>query len=147
MGEIFELENDIQVLEEKMIDDFNKLYDGEKELHDRLIKISTSHPDQVELLNFMVFLNDRLSTSQKKGHEAVLDTLTKIMKNKKELLKIVEKNKKKINKPPIWRRIEFKDFKVILLTMAMIILMLGLLFFPDFRADVVDIASVLKKLN
>jgi len=146
MEEILELENEIKLLEEKIINDFNSLYDGEQELHDKLIKISTSHPEQADLLNFIVFLNDNLSTSQKKGHEAILDNFTKIINNKKRLIKILKQNSEKINKPPIWKRINFKDLKTILLSIVLIILMIGLLFFPEFKNDIKDLSLVIKKI-
>ena len=146
MTELEEIEQNIRFLEEKIIEDFNGLYGNDKEMHDKLIKISTAHPEQEDLIKFILFLNDNLNTTQKKGHEITVDNLSNILENKKRIIKILKENSQRLNKQPFWKKINFKDAKIIAISISITVISLGLIFFPEFRNDFKELILIIKRI-
>jgi len=140
--DVKELEEEIKKLEEKIVNEYNSLYSQDEKIYERLIQISSKYPDQEELLKFIIFLNDNLTTKQKKGHEIAFDGLTSIIDNKKKLLKLLDKPKK----IPFWKKISLKDWKFLLFSGIFLILLFLWIFFPELRNDLKEFFFLLKKI-
>ena len=74
-----ELSEQIQAL------DIDKKKDNDR-LRDDMLKISSTYQDQVLVLRFITFVNDKLETKQQLFSEIVSDTLKELIKNKQELV-------------------------------------------------------------
>jgi len=112
--------------------DFNSqievLGSDNKEFHTALINLSAKYPDHVELLQFIVFINDRLEINQHLFSEVVCDSLNELITLKKDLVCDIiafHKLHDDIEIPSLWERTKnfissFKNAKIILTTIAII---------------------------
>ena len=81
--------NEIEKIENRLIDNINNM-DNNNELNDKLIELISKYPEQKELVKFIVFINDNLTNSQIKARDIVIDSLSSILEQKRNLLKIME---------------------------------------------------------
>jgi hypothetical protein len=137
---------DLEMMENelcKLIDDFNKQVgsmDDYNDFHNRLIKLSTEHPQHKELLEFIVMINDKLETKHSIFSDLITDSFVELMGIKKQVIKkMIEKEEKKT----LWNRltsVSLKDYKFILLIIAIIVIGTGLIIYP--KAALVLISKI-----
>lgn len=136
---------------EKLQSDFNNqiqaIDNDVSGFHKQMLDLSSRHSDSKELIEFIVFINDRIDLKQMQFEDVIKDTLKTMIEYKKDLIDI---NSRIINKvqeiderkpPSLWRQALSKiksiaDIKIILGIIAVIGLMILKLFFPDVSDEV-----------
>ena len=95
---------DLERLDKELSDQINAMDGDKKKDNDRLrndmLEISSTYTDQVLVLRFITFVNDKLETKQQIFSEIVTDTLKDLIRNKQILIQEIlncEKNKKDFN--------------------------------------------------
>ena len=143
-----EIKNKLTKSEEKLLEDFNELFDssGEKmnKFHDELIKISSKNPEMIDIIKFIIFVTDNIDTSHKKLSSLTLDKLEENYQIKRDIIKKIEEIKNQKPKPKFsWNNIltNVKEIKVILGIGSVFVLIIGVIFFPE-RLD--DIKNLIK---
>jgi HD superfamily phosphohydrolase YqeK len=87
---------------EKLHKDFNKqlneLGNNSHEFHNALISLSTKYPEHKELLEFIVYINDKLETNQTLFTEIVTESFNDLVNVKKTLIEEIINSKEQIKK-------------------------------------------------
>jgi len=117
---------------QKLQEDFNRqleiLNNDPKEFHNALIDLSAKYPDHKELLQFIVFINDKLETNQSLFSEIITESFQESIKLKRELVKEIQETKCNIKPKPKLKIPDIKDIKIILMSLAIIVVLLGAYF-------------------
>ena len=147
---------------EKLQNDFNSqlsvLQSDTKEFHNSIIDLSAKYPEHKELLQFIVFINDKLETNQKLFEEIITDSFNCLIENKRSLIAEVILNKEenclKVGDCKKDRgffgkvkdyTIGLKDAKLLTTSLAVIAVVAGALIAPDILMNVIGaIAGLLK---
>ena len=131
--------------------DFNKqlaaLSRDSKEFHTALIELSFKYPDHKELLQFIVFINDKLETNHTIFSDIVTESFNELVRVKKEMVtKIIEdkevvvvestKPKKAFLARVLGHANIFKDIKLGLISLAVILLAIAVLVAPGMFLEV-----------
>lgn len=126
--------------------EFNKqihaIEDDVNEFHKQLINLGVKHPDSKELIEFIVFINDRIEMKQTQFEDVLKDTIKQLIDYKKELVVINNKMVAKVNelderKPPsmfqwVLSKVKtFADIKIIVGLVTIIALIIMKIFFPE----------------
>jgi len=132
---------------ERLHSDFNKqleiLGSDTKEFHNALIDLSAKYPDHKELLQFIVFINDKLETNQSMFAEIVVDSFNEMIKTKKQLVqKLLEERENSNNNLTLWEKVKIttgtmKNIKMILTALAVILLAAGVIIAPDMFIEII----------
>ena len=140
---------------EKLHIDFNTqlsaLQSDAKEFHNCIIDLSAKYPEHRELLQFIVFINDKLETNQKIFEEIIVDSFNELVKQKRGLLSEIIDTKSRTHKEVgILGKIKsytigLKDAKLLTTSIAVIAVVAGALIAPDILMNVIlAIAGLLK---
>jgi len=132
---------------ERLHSDFNRqleiLGSDTKEFHNALIDLSAKYPDHKELLQFIVFINDKLETNQSMFAEIVVDSFNEMIKTKKQLVqKLLEERENSNNNLTLWEKVKIttgtmKNIKMILTALAVILLAAGVIIAPDMFIEII----------
>jgi len=135
---------------EKLQKDFNSqliaLGSDREDFHNSLIDLTSKYPEHKELIQFIVYVNDKLETKQSMFTDMVSDSFNEIVALKKNLLyKMIDDNTGNSNKATtqgFWGGImskikTFKDIKIILVTIAIITATIGVILAPDTFLEVI----------
>jgi len=141
---------------EQLHKDFNTqleaLGTNTKEFHNTIIDLSAKYPDHKELLQFMVFINDKLETNQTIFAEIVIDSFNESIRNKLTLVqKLIEEKEIKtdtFDNMTIWEKVKstgyiMKNVKMILTALAVITLAAGAVLAPDMFIEIIKELSKL----
>lgn len=140
---------------EQLHKDFNTqleaLGSDNKEFHNALIELSAKYPDHKELLQFIVFINDKLETNQTLFSDIVVESFNELVKVKKTLVQkiIDEKDTKIVNgDDSLWSKVKsttnlMKNAKMVMTTLAVILLAIGILVAPDMFLAIIKELTVL----
>lgn len=94
--------------QQNFIRQISALDDEMESLHKQILSIGINNPEQKEMLEFIVFINDRLETRQTQFEEILKDVITEILSNKKHVININKKIIKRMEslepKPNIFMR-------------------------------------------
>jgi hypothetical protein len=135
---IKELIEDLEKIENKLIENIN--LESDPSLNERLIELISEFPDQKQLIKFIIFINDNISNTQIKYRDAIIDSLTNLIEQKKKLLKIIEElhTQKKDNKSNDFKKhLEFLKnlptvgWIAISATLISLLLFIFLMFHPE----------------
>jgi len=145
MTELTKIEESLDELHK----DFNKqleaLGSDSKEFYNALIDLSAKYPDQKELLQFIVFINDKLETNQSLFSEIVIDSFNELIKTKKVLVKKL-KEEKTNTKPStdisVWEKAKnitsaIKNSKMALSSLAIISLAIASIIEPEMLLEII----------
>lgn len=128
----------IEVSLERLHADFNKqleaLGGNSKEFHNAIIELSSKYPDHKELLQFIVFINDKLETNQLMFTEIVVESFNEMISVKKTLVHkmITEKGaKKKSVLSKVKQTVTLKDAKMVLILISISLISFGVIVAPD----------------
>lgn len=139
MKDLREIESSLERLQL----DFNKqleaLGSDSKEFHNSLIELSSKYPDHKELLQFIVFINDKIETKQSIFSDIIVESFNELVRTKKLLVKkmIADNNIPQLGpviKEPFyakWKITNIKDVKLILVSVAIIFITAGVVFTPE----------------
>jgi hypothetical protein len=143
MKELKKIESSLEKLHKDFNSQLQALSTDSKEFHNSIIDISTKYPEYKELLQFMVFINDKLETNQNMFSEVVIDSFNELVKVKKDLVQEIITGKEVIGKysedgtpKSFWSNFlskfkTFKDIKIALTTISISLIALSALFVPD----------------
>ena len=108
--------------------------------HNFIADIVSKYPDQKELIQFMVFINDEITRNTQLHNELITDTVDGIINKNTELISHLEDiYNKKVQKVPktfkekfadIFKHITFKDIKFIAITIIIILVLIIILHNP-----------------
>ena len=147
---------------EKLEKDFNvqieALGKDSEDFHNSLIDLVSRYPEHKELIQFIVFVNDKLETKQSMFSDVISDSFNEIVAIKKQLLynmiedtedtNNIDKNVSEDIPKGFWSGImskvkTFKDIKIILITIAIIAVVIGVILAPnEFIAVVKGLAKI-----
>jgi len=151
MKELKKIDQSLLKLQQDFNTQLEALGSDTKEFHNALIDLSAKYPDHKELLQFIVFINDKLEINQNIFQEIVFDSLNQLISLKKDLVSdIIEihGNEPKESKA-LWDSIKgfvgsFKNTKIILTALAVISLAAAVIIAPTmFLKIIVALASLL----
>lgn len=152
MKELIKIDKSLELLYKDFNSQLEVLGSDTKEFHNALIDLSAKYPDHKELLQFIVFINDKLETNQTLFTEIVVDSFNELIKSKKVLVQqlIEDKENEKINTGfGFWAKIKtssgiMKNIKIILTSLAIILIAAGVLISPEMFIEVLK--SIVKIL-
>jgi len=106
-----------------------------KEFHQNLIQLSSKYPEQKEILEFIVFINDRIETNRTDTKEIIVDSLNQLISIKSQIVrKMIESNVKENSKKG--RLLEsFDDVKVVFIFIVSLGLIIAFVVSPDSFVD------------
>jgi len=151
MKELKKIDQSLLKLQQDFNTQLEALGSDTKEFHNALIELSTKYPDHKELLQFIVFINDKLEINQNIFQEIVCDSLNQLIRLKKDLVcDIIEihGNGPKETKT-LWDNVKgfvgsFKNAKIILTALAVISLAAAVIIAPAmFLKIIAALASLL----
>jgi len=87
IDELRELEESSRYLKKDFNNQMNAMEDDMQDFHKQIIKLSTKYPEQKEILEFIVFINDRIETNQTNYKGVINDTLNNIIDIKHQIIK------------------------------------------------------------
>lgn len=136
------LDKNLSELKSNFNNQMNAIEDDLKEFHKHLIALSAKYPEQKEILEFIVFINDRIEMNQMNAKEILTESINEIINIKKELIKqnlkcrkdyieIVKKPKVSLLKNIATKITSFKDLKWIVTVILLLLVVLGFIFVPD----------------
>lgn len=143
------MEKDLHKIDEKLSQlqiDFNKqihaIEDDVNEFHKQLISLGVQNPDSKEMIEFIVFINDRIETKQTQFEDVLKETVKQLIDYKKDLIEINTKIVTKVEeidarKPQsLWAwtfgKIKtFADIKIIAGFVTVLALIIMKIFYPE----------------
>jgi len=153
MKELIKIDQSLQKLQNDFNSQLEVLGSDTKEFHNALIELSSKYPDHKELLQFIVFINDKLEINQNLFGEIVSDSFNEMIRLKKELIcDIMAKHEPlkdtQKDEGTLWSKTKgfigsFKNAKIILTAMAVIALAAAVIIAP---AMFLKIITALAKL-
>ncbi len=131
MAELIDIELRLQKIQDDFNSQINSLKEKDKEFHSDIIKLTAKYPDQYELIQFMVLVNDKLETNQTVFTIIMSESVNDLIDTKKMVLERIKlQMKTKIMSLP--KKFEFiKDIKFILGSISFILALGGLFFYPE----------------
>jgi len=144
---------------ERLEKDFNVQIEAlgrdSEDFHKSLIDLVSRYPEHKELIQFIVFVNDKLETKQSMFSDVISDSFNEIVAIKKQLLYNMIEDTDNVDKnigeevpKGFWSGImskvkTFKDIKIILITIAIIAVVIGVILAPnEFIAVVKGLAKI-----
>lgn len=124
---------------EKLQNDFNRQLDAVEEdthtFHKAMIELSAKNPEHKELVQFIVFVNDKLETKHKTHAEVMIDSFNEMINVKRNLIHSLTKEEE-AEDMGFFRKIFnstkiFADLKITLLSLAAIAIAIVILISPD----------------
>lgn len=85
--ELEKLDTDLTKLKTDFNNQMNAIEFDLKEFHKYLIELSTKYPENKEILEFIVFINDRIETSQTNMKEILGESLNELISIKQQIIK------------------------------------------------------------
>ncbi len=141
MESLDKIELSLIELQKDFNEQINLINKDTKDFHNAIIKLSAKYPDHTELLQFIVFVNDKLEINQDIFRGIVQDGFNEIIKQKKEIVQQMKKHKIQSDKSgSLLDKIKsFKDLKIALVALAVIILGLSAIFAPTEMAALIKL--------
>ena len=122
-------------------------------LHNQIIGLGVKHPDLQELIEFIVFINDRLTTRGSQAEDIVSYSFTALIKLNKELIdanvKMAADIKLLHNKKGFWSNVLSKitninDVKTIMGLAFVVVLVVSKMFYPESSSELYnEVISIL----
>ena len=86
-----ELEESLKLLKREFNEQLNSISTDTIALNTAIIRLSSKYPEHADLLEFILFVNDRIDTKHTIFSEVVIDSFNTLVDIKKELLREVQK--------------------------------------------------------
>ena len=156
--EFEDIERNLSQLKRDFNNEFNLLTGDLKEFHKHMIELISKYPDQKEIIEFIVFINDRLETNHTNTREILSESINQLINLKKELVKSNikarrkllidtansednednEDNKLSIFKNIIKRVIIIKDMKLIVVSISITTILISYIIAPETTTHVFE---------
>lgn len=133
---------------EKLQKEFNKQMEALhsdiniKEFHNSLIQLSSKYPEHKELLQFVVFINDKLENNQYLLNEIIVEAFNDLIETKKSMVRELMEERKNKKRKINFTIQSITDLKLILIALAIIFGSVGLMMVDSDTLDA--IATVIK---
>lgn len=132
---------------EKLKSDFNNqltLIDNDiNEFHKVLLDLVSKYPEHKDIVEFIIFVNDKIKLEQIVMKEVILDTFNELIQIKTETLKIFnQENENTTNN--IMTYLQSNDFKHLLYIVAFIIFILMVIIAPDTAKTLLNMINPFK---
>lgn len=132
---------------EKLKSDFNNqltLIDNDiNEFHKVLLDLVSKYPEHKDIVEFIIFVNDKIKLEQIVMKEVILDTFNELIQIKTETLKIFnQENEDTTNN--IMTYLQSNDFKHLLYIVAFIIFILMVIIAPDTAKTLLNMINPFK---
>jgi len=137
MKDLHRITETLDKLKEEFNSQLSAIDDDTKNFHNAMIDLSAKYPDHKELLQFIVFVNDKLETNQNIFSEVIVESFNDLIDTKKDLIYQLENKGDKINiesEPTVgvMTLVDlFKDIKVLAISGAVFVAGLTVIFAPD----------------
>lgn len=136
MKELKQLETSLEDLHKDFNRQLEALGDDSKEFHKALIELTSKYPDHKELIQFIVFVNDKLETNQTLFKDIVVESFNELVGIKKTfVLGLMDKeyipDKPGFISSVIKSMSQLKDMKTLVFGVAIILFVIGVLVAPD----------------
>ena len=139
MKELKQLETSLEELHKDFNRQLEALGDDSKEFHKALIELTSKYPDHKELIQFIVFVNDKLETNQTLFKDIVVESFNELVGIKKTfVLGLIDKeylpntpDKPGFISSVIKSMSQLKDMKTLVFGVAIILFVIGVLVAPD----------------
>ncbi len=125
----------------KLQEDFNRQLDAIEDdthsFHKAMIELSAKNPEHKELVQFIVFVNDKLETKHKTHSEVMVESLNEMINVKRKLIhSILDKKQETNENMGFFRKIFnstkiFADLKITLISIAAIAVAVVIMVSPD----------------
>lgn len=128
MDKLREIEDSLKRLHEEFNEQVVTLSTDTKEFHNSLINLVAKYPEHKELIQFIVFVNDKLESNQYMFSEVIVEAFNDLVDSKRALVKevIITRQSKSC-----FERLKgaFKkaDVKIIVIGLVIIVVSLGIL--------------------
>ena len=136
------IERDLEKLQEEFNIQMQAIDQDVSEFHKQLISLGVNQPEQKELIEFVVFVNDKLDSKQIQFSQVINETVKEMILHKRELIHI---NKQMVSKcleleaiktesfwSTAWKTVtNLKDLKIVLGIGSVIILIGIKIFLPE----------------
>jgi hypothetical protein len=121
----------------------NELSNDANEFHNNIIDLTAKYPEHKEILQFMVYINDKLEINHKLFSEIVTDHLNGQVEIKKDLLNKIKDGKEIKKGEGLWSDIydtigSLKDAKIVMLYIIIIMFVVGAIFAPTESLKVLE---------
>lgn len=132
---------------EKLKSDFNNqltLIDNDiNEFHKVLLDLVSKYPEHKDIVEFIIFVNDKIKLEQIVMKEVILDTFNELIQIKTETLKIFnQENEDTTNN--IMTYLQSNDFKHLIYIVAFIIFILMVIIAPDSAKTLLNMINPFK---
>jgi predicted nuclease with TOPRIM domain len=128
------IETKLSKLQVDIENSLNAIDNSPEELHRRLIELTSKYPDHSELIQFIVFSNDRLNTNQQLMREVIQDSFKKMIELKRDFIEITPNNETS----SIMEKFKtFKDIRIALSLIALIALGVAAILNPQAAITIV----------
>ncbi len=133
---------DLQTIDDSLLklkEDFNKQLDAIEDdthsFHNAMIELSAKNPEHKELVQFIVFVNDKLETKHKTHSEVMIESFNEMINVKRSLIHAIQQVEAKEDMS-FFRKIFnstkiFADLKITLISVAAIAIAIVILISPD----------------
>jgi len=138
--ELESLDQNLTSLKGNFNNQMNAIEGDLKEFHKHLIALSAKYPEQKELLEFIVFINDRIETNQTNFKEVLSESINELIVIKKQIVKENVKSRKNYledrDKKGFFGKFMnviniLKDMKWIITAIVLLVVVTGFIFVPD----------------
>jgi len=149
------LDQKLEKLKYELRNELMEISNNTGDFHKQIIELSTKNPDYKEILEFIVFVNDKLETNQHLYLDVIIDTLNSMIETKRQLLAHLETNEHKatpkkgstndvdLNKGILFKLNQIKDLKMIAWGIALALIAAGAIFAPD---EFKELLNIIKSL-
>ena len=138
LEELKEIESSLDVLSKELDQQLSATILEADKFHEQLINLLSKFPENKELIQFIVFINDRLVTTHTISRDILYDTVKGIIKQKQYLVKrlLKEYEKKESKQSPFVKASDFlKTNKttiiVIAASVSITLILVGLFIIPS----------------
>ncbi len=141
LKQLHKIESSLEKLHKEFNEQVSIIDKDTKDFHNAIIKLSAKYPDHTELLQFIVFVNDKLETNHDLFRTVVVDSFNDLVKQKQELVQVIIENRDKTNVTPetkpgfftnIFSKVKsFKDIKIVFISGAVMTLSLAAMLAPE----------------
>lgn len=128
MEKLREIEDSLKRLHEEFNEQVVTLSTDTKEFHNSLINLVAKYPEHKELIQFIVFVNDKLESNQYMFSEVIVEAFNDLVDSKRALVQEVIITRKSVS---CFERLKntFKkaDVKIIVIGIVVIVVSFGIL--------------------
>lgn len=141
------IKQDLDRIKKELSLQLNALDDDMNSLHKRIIQLGVKYPEQQELIEFIVFINDRLGTRHSQLEEIMSETISDLIGIKKKTLDInisLANNVKHLkSKKSFWEMLFTKitsihDVKVLFGLAFVLSAVLAKVFYPEASSEFIS---------